>query len=117
MFESRRAFLAVVAGMAASVAVQAKQNQPTTDGIAPPYPGLNARRTPLPGVGRVDPKAELQANQDTIRKDVARLSQLVAELQKGLSSDDTTKVLSLSVMRKAEAIEKLARQIRDLIRG
>jgi len=44
-------------------------------------------------------------------------SEVVGELQKDLEANDTTNVLSLGVIRKAEEIEKLARQIKSLVRG
>jgi hypothetical protein len=48
---------------------------------------------------------------------VDRLSELVSELRKGLDDGDTKDVLSLDVIHKTEEIEKLAKQIRGLVRG
>jgi hypothetical protein len=59
----------------------------------------------------------LKANQEDIKKDVDRLSELVSELRKGLDDGDTKDVLSLDVIHKTEEIEKLAKQIRGLVRG
>ena len=64
-----------------------------------------------------DPRQVLKANQEDIKKDVDRLSELVSELRKGLDDSDTKDVLSLDVIHKTEEIEKLAKQIRGLIRG
>ncbi len=59
----------------------------------------------------------LKANREAIAKDVARMSGLVDELQKEFKENDTTEILSLDVLRKSEEIEKLAKHIRDLVRG
>ncbi len=45
------------------------------------------------------------------------MSDLVGALQKQLKESDTTDILSLDVIRKSEEIEKLARHVRDLVRG
>ena len=45
------------------------------------------------------------------------MSDLVGALQKQLKESDTADVLSLDVIRKSEEIEKLARHVRDLVRG
>jgi len=59
----------------------------------------------------------LKANRAAISKDVTRMSELIDALQKQLKESDTTDILSLDVIRKSEEIEKLARQVRDLVRG
>lgn len=126
MHPSRRTFLGLAAGMAVATAVGAAQNttpqptpmprSPTTWGPDPPFP-----RTPAPFPSdppvKPDPKQVLKANQEDIKKDVDRLSELVSELRKGLDDSDTKDVLSLDVIHKTEEIEKLAKQIRGLVRG
>lgn len=59
----------------------------------------------------------LKANRDAIAKDVTRMSELVDDLQNEFKQNDPTEVLPLDVLRKSEEIAKLARQIRDLVRG
>jgi cell division protein ZapA (FtsZ GTPase activity inhibitor) len=59
----------------------------------------------------------LKANQADIEKDMVRLKAAVGELEKEFGSNDTTAVLSLAAVHKTEEIEKLARHIRDLVRG
>lgn len=123
MDQSRRVFFGAAAALTAATALRtARLNAslaPQQDGVPglPQTPRYSDRRTvPFPDTAR-DPDAELKDNQDHIKKDLARLTQLVGDLQKGLTGSDTTKVLSLDVIHKTEEIEKLARQIRDLIRG
>lgn len=45
------------------------------------------------------------------------MSELIDDLQKQLKEHDTADILSIDVIRKSEEIEKLARQVRDLVRG
>jgi hypothetical protein len=70
---------------------------------------------PLPP--RSDPKVQLKEDQKALRHDVERLLQLVKELKDESDKTPETDVLSLSLVKKAEDIEKLARQIRDRIRA
>jgi len=66
---------------------------------------------------RIGPAERMKANQAQIKKSTVRLAELIVELQKDLEANDTTNVLSLGVIRKTEEIEKLARQIKSLVRG
>ena len=70
---------------------------------------------PLPP--RADPKVQLKEDQKALRRDVDRLLQLVKDLKDESDKTPETDVLSLSLVKKAEDIEKLARQIRDRIRA
>jgi hypothetical protein len=70
---------------------------------------------PLPP--RSDPKVQLKEDQKALRHDVDRLLQLVKDLKDESDKTPETDVLSLSLVKKAEDIEKLARQIRDRIRA
>jgi len=97
--------------LAAATAVgAARQQQPPA-----PFPSRSepAEPPPLPKPSR----AVLKANRETIAKDVTRMADLVSQLQKSLDENSTVDVLSLDVLRKSEEIEKLARQVRDLVRG
>jgi hypothetical protein len=118
MHKSRRTFLAAVFGAAATSTLIAAVPQmlPAQD-VAPPFPGQVPRRPAPEPEPKRDPREELKANQQQIKKDVDRLSTLVADLKKGLDENDTKEVLAIDVVRKATEIEKLAKQIRDLIRG
>jgi hypothetical protein len=66
---------------------------------------------------RLDPKARLKEEQKTLRRDVDRLLQLSKDLKEEVDKTPETDVLSLSLVKKAEDIEKLARQIKDRIRA
>ena len=72
---------------------------------------------PGPPAPKPDPRAILKQNQETIKRDVKRLAQLARELESELEKTDSTEVLSLQFVRKAEEIEKLAKNIKNLARG
>jgi len=62
-------------------------------------------------------KVMLEERQKNIKKDVERLYDLAAELKTEVEKTDSTTVLSLAMLKKAEAIEKLAKQIKDRAKG
>jgi cytochrome P450 len=66
---------------------------------------------------RSDPKVQLKEDQKIVRRDVDRLLQMVKDLKQESDKTPETDVLSLSLVKKTEEIEKLARQIRDRIRA
>ena len=112
MFSSRRNFLGVALSAAAAAtagAAQIPQPRSRAPFGTPPFP------PELPS--RSNPRGMLKANEADIKKDMVRLNELVAELQKGIDDSDTKDVLSLDLIHKTEEIEKLAKQIRNLIRA
>jgi hypothetical protein len=62
-------------------------------------------------------KAMLEERQKSIKKDVEKLYDLAAQLKTEVEKTDSTTILSLAMLKKAEEIEKLARQIKDHARG
>ena len=70
---------------------------------------------PLPA--RADPKVQLKEGQKELRRDVDHLLQLAKDLKDESDKTPETDVLSLSLVKRVEDIEKLARQIRDRIRA
>jgi hypothetical protein len=66
---------------------------------------------------RIDPKVQLKEDQKALRHDVDRLLEMVKDLKQESDNTPETEVLSLSLVKKTEEIEKLARQIRDRIRA
>ncbi len=102
---------ALVAGAAAAGRQQSTQQPPGRPPIFPPED--------LP---KVDKKAALKDSEKQIQQDVHRLYTLASELKDEVSKDevsktDSTSVLSLALVRRAEEIEKLAKQIKNLARG
>jgi cytochrome P450 len=70
----------------------------------------------MPSPARSDPKVQLKEDQKALRRDVDRLLQMVRDLKDESDKTPETDVLSLSLVKKAEDIEKLAHQIKERIR-
>ena len=62
-------------------------------------------------------KAMLEERQKNIKKDVEKLYSLAEQLKTEVEKTDSTTVLSVSMLKKADEIEKLARQIKDHAKG
>jgi hypothetical protein len=89
------------------------QSSPQRDQAQPPVPP----RMPDEDIPKIDPKAILKGNQKQIQDDVKRLYALATELKEQAEKTDSTAMLSLPLVRKAEEIEKLARQIKNLAKS
>ena len=64
-----------------------------------------------------DPRAILREDRKNIQHDAVTLVQMAEDLKKQVDDLDTTEVLSLDLVHKAEGIEKLAHQIKTLMQG
>jgi hypothetical protein len=62
-------------------------------------------------------KAVLEQHQKDIKKDIEKLYELATQLKTEVEKTDATSVLSLGMVKKAEEIEKLAKQIKDHAKG
>lgn len=62
-------------------------------------------------------KAALEENEKNIKKKVEKLFQLASELKDEVDKTDSAKVLSLAMLKKAEEIEKLAKDIKNRAKG
>jgi hypothetical protein len=65
----------------------------------------------------IDPKEVMKGNLETMRKDVEHLFALAQELKEQVEKTNSSSVLSLALVRKAEEIEKLAHQIQKLVKS
>jgi len=86
---------------------------------APQLPGFAANQTLLNGplvVYKSDKIAREESNQVQMRMDVQRLYALSAELKDEVDRTSPDTVLSFSVLKRTQDIEKLAKQIRDRAR-
>ena len=108
------AFAAPLALLAIRAAVAQSTGPKLPTGIPPGYGGNN---DPSGGVAKPDPKQMLKQNQDQIHDDVEKLYTLASELKDQVEKTDSSNVLSLAMVGKAEQVEKLARQIKNLARG
>jgi hypothetical protein len=121
MNSRRRFFLSglCAAFTATASPLVAQQRQPAQPPVPrppdSPDPGNQPEQTPnLPAA---NPKAQLDANQKNLRKDADHLLELAKALKDQVENTEQSSVLSLSLVKKAEEVEKLARQIRDLAKG
>ncbi len=111
---ARRSFLQILPGVASVFGAGCLLAQ--TQGIPTrPFP---EGQGPEPGpLIKPDSRAILKHNQKDIKRDVERLADLAGDLKKQVERTDSSEVLSLPLVRKAEEIEKLARHIRTLALG
>jgi len=116
----RRQWLELLGGSAAALlalgggSLAAGQNPPRP-GSEPAAPGSKDDEDPKP----LTPpgKLALQANDKDIKKSVEKLFQLASELKAEVDKTDSAQVLSLPMLRKAEEIEKLAKEIKSRAKG
>jgi hypothetical protein len=114
--ETRRVFLAglILASVSSGLGgAQMRAQNPAV--IPPPRHGQESDEdnTKLPSAD----KKILENNDKDMKKKVDRLFQLATELKSEVDSTDSSKVLSLNLMKKAEEIEKLARDIKNRSKG
>lgn len=122
MLESRRRLLSILAGALGVLATRplfsgAQLPRPSRD----PRPYPNGRNPGLPPdsddsstPARKDTREE---NQKQIRDDVARLYEMAAQLKSEVEKTDANSTLSIAVVKKAQRIKKLAKQIQDLAKS
>jgi hypothetical protein len=82
-----------------------------------PVPGHAGDPFPDNSGPKIDEKKILKQNNDTIKDDVEKLYDLASDLKKEVEKTDSVNVLSLPMIQKAEQIEKLAKQVKNLARG
>jgi hypothetical protein len=101
-------------GVRAFTQMQGQQNpQSPIPGPIPHNPN-----EPFPDNGpKIDEAKILKANNQQIHDDVEKLYDLASDLKKEVEKTDSANVLSLPMMQKAEQIEKLAKQVKNLARG
>jgi len=58
-----------------------------------------------------------QQSQKQIKEDVAKLYEIASQLKGEVERTDANSTLSVSLVKKAQQIEKLAKQIKDLAKG
>jgi hypothetical protein len=120
MPETRRAFVwsvTAAAGLLAAPRMLLAQKS-----IKPPPQPEPAQKSPLdanpntPGA-RAAKRAQLQKNAEEFRQGVEQLYQLAGELREEVQRTATIDVLSIPMYKKAEQIEKLAKQLKSKAKG
>jgi hypothetical protein len=114
----RRVILAGTAGVAA-IFLGAAKGAPQDPGLPSPRRRNNSEPEDpnSPGPPAAARKAVLEQHQKDIKKDIEKLFDLAQELKAEVEKTDATAVLSLSMLKKTEEIEKLAKQIREHAKG
>jgi hypothetical protein len=84
---------------------QAGSSRRERDEVEPPVPEAATK------------KALLEQRQKDIKRDIEKLFDLATQLKAEVEKTDATTTLSLAMVRRAEEVEKLARQIKDNARG
>jgi hypothetical protein len=120
---SRRSVMLTFVGGASALAAVAVLNatpqrpniearpSPNTPDPAHPW-GLSGHRD-----GPRDSKAMDKQNQAEVKSSVEKLFVLITELKEQVEKSDVNAVLSVSVVKKSQQIEKLAKHVKDLAKG
>jgi hypothetical protein len=126
MTESRRSVLFTLACIAGILAAEPLLASPQSNGVRPPPHPRPSPNAPDPHVPNgmdgpqpttTDGRAVALANQKELREDVSRLYGMVSELKEQVDRTNSDSMLSVSLVKKAKEIEKLAKQIKDLAKG
>jgi hypothetical protein len=113
MFGSRcQPLLSVVAALSAFCLWPRSLAAQETGGSAPISPPRVVERKNPPDPSSPSAKALLEQNQKAIQKDVERLFDLATQLKTEAEKTQSTDVLSLPLVKKAEEIERLAKKIK-----
>ena len=120
MFDTRRGFLSVLAGAGALALLptgtsigqaRPQARPPATD------PTQQDQDNPDATPDKPPTKAILESNEKDIKKNIEKLYQLVSDLKAEVEKTDSSQVLSLSLVKKAEEIERLAHNIKTRAMG
>jgi hypothetical protein len=121
MLDTRRNFLALLAGAGtlavARTGILEPQARPQGRPQPPPDPSEQNADEANPLTGKSPTKIMLEANEKDIKKNIEKLYTLVTDLKADVEKTDSSKVLSLDLVKKAEEIEKLAHDIKTRARG
>jgi hypothetical protein len=118
MRESRRTLLRRIAGVAAFFSLGASAGRGQDPFPKAPTPMRPGEDEPISNPNAKSPtKIRLEENQKDIKKDIEKLFYLASQLKQQVEKTDATAVLSLAMVKKAEEIERLARQIKERAKG
>lgn len=114
MKKNRRSWLQALSAMAVSMLffAAARGQDASSSRTGPLRPGDDANSPSKPST-----KAVLEENEKDIKKNVEKLFDLASQLKDQVEKTDSTSVLSLAMVKKAEEIERLARQIKERAKG
>jgi hypothetical protein len=113
MRETRRSLLRALSWAAAALLISRAPLGAQDPTRQPVRPGDDDPSAPT----KSSTKAILQENQKDIKKSIEKLFDLALQLKDQVEKTDSTTVLSVALVKKAEEIEKLARQIKERAKG
>ncbi|MGC1618706.1 MAG: hypothetical protein WA765_09480 [Candidatus Acidiferrum sp.] len=121
MSDTRRKFLTLLAG-AGTLAIAGAgnlgaQSRPQGRPQPPPDPSQQDADDTTPPGAKSPTKIMLEANEKDIKKNIEKLYDLATDLKAEVEKTDSSKVLSLTLVKKAEEIEKLAHDIKTRAKG
>lgn len=121
------AFMLVVAALVVALvgapgfaAAQQQNQSPTTNPFPPMFPdrpNFGPRPLPQPELAENNPGPMLTQNQKEMKKDINQLYAMVQQLKEQSDKTNSTQVLSLGLIHKAEKIQDLAKKIGNLAKG
>jgi len=114
---SRRRLLFVLLVALGAVCLRPKSLPAQNPVPSPPPPRRDDQPPGLPDPSSTATKSMLEQNQKNIKKDIERLYELITQLKTEVEKTDSTAVLSVALVKKAEEIEKLAKQIKERAKG
>ncbi len=123
MSDTRRKFLTLLAGLAGTGTLAAAGTlslapQSRVPPGHPPFPDASHDEDePATFPGKSRTQQMLEANQKDIKQNIEKLYKLAADLKAEVEKTDSSKVLSLTLVKKAEEIEKLAHDIKNRAKG
>ena len=112
MISSRRQLLLSAAAALSAACLRPGSLASQDLGSSPVLPPRVVERKNPPEPSSPTAQALLEQNQKAIKKDVEKLFDLATQLKTDVEKTDATAVLSLPLVKKAEEIEKLAKQIK-----
>jgi len=123
MADTRRRFLLAFAGAGAAAvlgatSLEGQSGRPSgRPGGTPTDASGNNPDDSAPLPEKSPTKAMLEANEKDIKKNIEKLYQLVSDLRTEVEKTDSSQVLSLALLKKADEIEKLAHDIKTRAKG
>ncbi len=122
MPESRRRVLLTLfgaAGVLAAAPLLPGMQRPTPQPL--PSPNAPDPHVPTgldrPNVGSSETRTTSPDNAKQIKTDVEKLYDLASELKQQVETTDVNSLMSVALVKKAQQIEKLAKQIKDRAKG
>jgi hypothetical protein len=115
MVDSRRRFLAISSVASAALVFARRLTAQTGQRQTPGGLPKDGSDDNLPA--KPSTKAMLEENDKDIKKSVEKLFQLASDLKEEVEKTDSSKTLSLAMVKKAEEIEKLAKDIKTRAKG